>query len=202
MPTSFRDKMNGQNAIALTRKIIIALGVSLLFALFAIMPMLGYSGEADIEVERQLTGFTRISVDFKATFSPFLYPFTWVTGYGTPSGFLQFISPPIYGGYGEIKTPVRLKESDFEDEAWIRIVLSEAPANIPWNFAIVLALELVKERRLYFCLLGGVFGFPLAGIIGAVVGFFAGIVLMLYVLPIADKNSYTTRIKHMLLGEA
>jgi len=186
----------------LLKRIVISLGISLLFALFAIIPRLGYFGEADVTViERHWTGFWRLDVKFNATVSPFLYPFSWLSGYGSPSGAFRTVSVPTYIGGGEFSYPAWRTPADLEDEVMTKVIISEVPINILFNFGVILAVELTKLRRLYFCILGGIVGFPIGGPIGAVVGFFVGTLLLIYVIPTIMKSPYGAKIRSFFLGE-
>lgn len=190
-----------EKAKSLVMKIAIAFGISLLFALLAIIPPLGYSGKAQVKVlERHWTGYWLFDANFSATFNPFVYPLSWLSGYGNPSGAFLFISAPTYVG-GEFKYPAWRSPADLEDEVMIKITLKEIPLNILFNFGVFLVVELTRLRVLYFCILGGVLGFPIGGSIGAVTGFFVGALLGVYVIPRIIKSAYRTRIKDPLLTE-
>lgn len=141
-----------------------------------------------------------LDASFNATFSPFLYPFSWMSGYGSPSGAFRTVSVPTYVG-GEFKRPAWRKPAELEDEVMIKVVVSEVPINILLNFVVLLAVELTKMRSFYFCLVGGILGFPLGGLIGAVVGFIVGLFLILYVMPKVKGRPYATKIQNLLLGK-
>lgn len=186
---------------SLVTKIAIAFGISLLFALLAIIPPLGYTGKAQVKVlERHWTGYWLFDANFSITFNPFVYPLSWLIGYGNPSGAFLFISAPTYVGGGDFTYPVWRSPADLEDEAIIKITLKEIPLNILYNFGVFLVVELTRLRVLYFCILGGVLGFPIGGLIGAVIGLSVGALLGIYVIP-RIVNAYRTRIKDPLLAE-
>jgi len=168
----------------LLKKILIALGFSFLLAFFAIIPQLGYVGEASVEVvERHPTGFLLLDAKFNVTFSPFLYPFSWISGYGSPTGVFRTVSVPTYVGYGEFKYPAWKKPAELEDEIMIKVIVSELPINIVFNFIFLLIVELTQLRVLYYCVIAGIFGFPIAGPLGAIIGFFVGPFLYRYFTP-------------------
>jgi len=77
---------------------------------------------------------------------------------------------------------------DLEEEAIVRAVLNQIYINIPFNFAVVLAIELAKIRDFYLSLISGILGFPLGGPVGAVVGLFAGALMIILVIPKLRKH--------------
>jgi len=181
------------------RKIAIALGIAALFFILSLYPSLGYFGEADTSVRaRDPMGFWLVYAKANMTYNPFLYSLTWLRGEGilTDRSFI-FISYPVYVGGGEGSHPVWRTPQELEEEATIRLVLSQLYLNLIYNFAIVLVIEIGKLRSLYFCLIGGIIGFPIGGIggipfgatLGAVAGFVGGILSIIFVLPRLRNNS-------------
>jgi len=165
------------------------------------MPQLSYFGKAQVKVlERHWTGYWLFDANFSVTFNPFIYPLSWLRGYGNPSGAYLFISEPTYVG-GEFKYPAWRLPADLEDEVMIKVTLQEIPLNILFNFGLFLMVELTRLRVLYFCMLGGVLGFPIGGSIGSVIGFFVGALLGVYVIPRIVKSTYGARVRDPLLAE-
>jgi len=182
------------------KKIVIALGISLFFALLAIFAQLGYFGTAHTEVrERQPSGYWLVDASCNISYNPFLYAFSWSTGRGQFSDDFLMVSAPTYVGGGDIRYPVWRKPADLEEEAILLLVLRETFINIPFNFVAILAIELTKTHDLYFCLLGGIVGFPIGKVVGSIVGFSVGALLILFVLPRLKKNPHVVDLWNWLL---
>jgi len=182
------------------KKIVIASGITLFFALLAIFVQLGYFGTAHTEVrERQPSGYWLVDVSCNISYNPFLYAFSWSTGNGQFSDDFLMVSEPTYVGGGDIRYPVWRTPADLEEEAVLSLVLRETFINIPFNFVAILAIELTKTHDLYFCLFGGIIGFPIGKVVGSIVGFSAGALLMLVVLPRLKKNPHVDDLWNWLL---
>lgn len=179
------------------RKIAIALGIAALLFILSLFPNLGYFGEAKIERQPLALGVWMISARGNITYNPFLYSLSWLRGQGSLSMFkFTYNSFDEFGG-GEFKSPVWRSNQELADEAILKLVLSQIYINLIYNLAIVLVIEIGKLRSLYFCLIGGIIGFPIGGIsgipvgatLGAVAGFVGGILSIIFVLPRLKNNS-------------
>lgn len=169
--------------LSYVKKIVVALGIALLFALLGIFSGLGYLGEADVqEVDRDPSGFWWVHAQCNISYNPFLYSFLWLGGQGYFSGNVVYLSVPTYVG-SEFKFPLWRSSAELEEEVILRLVLNNLLVNIPFNFAILVMIELMKIRDLYLCLFGGIVGFPIGGPIGAVAGFFSGVLVVMLVVP-------------------
>lgn len=173
------------------------MGIALLLFLLSLFPNLGYYGEVETSVgARSPTGFWLVQARANMTYNPFLYSLSWMQGEGVLSDrTFTFVSYPTYVG-GEFKFPLWRTPSELEDEAILRLVLSQMYNNLLYNIAVLLLIEFGKLRSLYFCLLGGIIGFPLGGIwgfpleatIGSFIGFLTGILFILFVFPRLKKE--------------
>lgn len=183
-------------------KIIIVLGITLFLALLAIFAGLGYSGAAHTKViERYPSGYWLVDASCNITYNPFLYGFSWSTGRGWFSDNFTIVSTPTFVGGGETRHPLWRTPADLEEEATISVILREVFINIPWNFVIILAIELTKTRYFYFCLFGGTIGFSAGEVVGSIVGFFVGALLIAFVLPRLRKSPHVIRLRDRLLGK-
>lgn len=190
-----------RQVVTLLRAIVIALGLAALFWLLGLFYGLGYFGGASTSVvSKDPFGFWLVRADCDITFNPFLYSFSWLTGNGYISPSFLYVSVPTYFG-GPVDSPygghyldiVWRNTEDLEEEATLIAVLSQIYVNIPFNFAVVLTIELAKIRDLYFCLIGGILGFPLGGSVGAVVGFFVATLAMIFIIPKLRKGTFGTK---------
>lgn len=165
------------------RKLAVALAIAGLFALLSIFPRIGYLGEADVKViARDPFGFWLVLARCNMSYNPFLYGFSWLAGSGQFSGTFRYVSVPTYAG-GGFPAPVWRNTPELQDEALIRLVLTQLYMNIPYNFIILLVVELTRMRDVYLCLIGGVIGFPFGGPLTALAGFFAGVFLIVFIMP-------------------
>lgn len=186
--------MKWQREIWLLRRIIVAGGFALLMAVVAILPRLGYIGDAlAVPVEKHPTGFWWVDIDCNMSYNPFVYAFSWVSGRGQVSRSFSIISVPTYAG-GEFKQPVWRSDSELAEEGILTLILYEVPINILPNFFILIAIELLRTRELYICLIGGIFGFPFGGPIAAFIGFFSGVLTVFLVLPRLKKSGMFAKI--------
>jgi hypothetical protein len=121
------------------------------------------------------------------TYNPFLFSFFWLTGRGQLSYSFAMRSLPRGANQGMVSFPMA---DEIKEDALIIIALNAIFANAPYNFIIVLAIEFLKVRRFYFCLLGGVIGFPLGGIIGAIISFVTSLFLVVLFVPKLVRSRY------------
>lgn len=168
--------------IIFMRKLMVALGITIFFTLLSIFPSIGYFGEARTSVlAGDRYGFLTVCAYPNITFNPFLYPFTWLTENGRPSNSFLFISKPNYYVTGESAHPIPRTPEDLEEEAILTAVVRQLYINIPFNFFMLLVIGLVEIQDLYLCLWIGALGFPVLGVLGAFLGFFATLLLTIVV---------------------
>jgi hypothetical protein len=186
MPRNWKDK-----ARSYARRFIIASGFTLLLGLLSIFSGLAYSGNARIVASYPNEQLLYIDSEIvsNVTYNPFLFPFYWLTGKGLSSYHFMMRSVPVAATQNGVAWP---RAKDITDDAMLIISLNALFANILYNFVILLAAELLKIRRVYFCLLGGMIGFPLAGPIGSLISFFTAVLLVVLIMPKFKKNKYFT----------
>jgi len=81
--------------------------------------------------------------------------------------------------------------SELADEVVFSIMMVESTKNIVFLFIMVTAIEIIGERKLHFCILGGAVGFYFASYIGAFVGLFLGGFLIFFLAYLLEKRGYT-----------
>jgi len=167
--------------IEILRRALFTIGFTFLFALSAIFPSIGYTGTFEfVSIER----FQQYAiVDFRgnATFNPFLYPASWLFGNGVVSGNYTMVLPPLAYSGREIPSPKWGGKEDTMEKAELAVIGREMKANLPLIFLICLAIEIVGKRILYLSFFSGVLGFAMAEVVGAFVGFAAGIFAVAYI---------------------
>lgn len=157
--------------------------------LLSIFPNLGYFAKARTSVEaKDVLGWWYVIADCNITLNPFLYPFSWLIGSGHFSGSHRFISMPIWTG-GEFPHPALRTPKDLQEEAIMSIVLSQVNINIIYNFIVLLTIKLLKMQDLYFCLIVGIAGFPVGGLMGALLGFLAGLSVIVPIMLRSRKGN-------------
>lgn len=152
------------------KKIVAAVGMVLLFALLSLYRGLGYNGEVQVRMvytNYQLL-YRDIEVNCSIVFNPVLFPFSWlVTGGQSSFRFLMRTAPLGVSEFG-VAWP-SLEET--KEDALLIVVLNELFINIPFMLAIFLVIELMNLRSIYVCFFGGILGFLMIGLLGAIVGF-------------------------------
>jgi len=157
--------------------------------LLSIFPNFGYSAKARTSVEaKDVLGWWYVIADCNITFNPFLYPFSWLIGSGRFSGSHRFVSMPIWTG-GEFPHPAPRTPKDLEGEAIMSLVLSQVNINIIYNFIVLLTIKLLKMQDLYFCLIAGIAGFPIGGLMGALSGFLIGLSVIAFIMLRSRKGN-------------
>ena len=171
----------------------IALLIALLFVLLSIFPTLGYQGEAKINDLYRNWQLLYMEVDISAniTYNPFLFSLSWLTGNGIVSTRFMMRAPPKSAVQGMVSW-ASLQE--VEEDALIMLMLNTVFLNLPYNFIIVLAIELLEKRILYLCLFGGMIGFILGGLVGSLVCFIGGVFVVGIVMPRLRRSKDFTEV--------
>jgi hypothetical protein len=173
------------------KKLGIAVGIALFAALISLFSGLAYTGNAHIEAQYPNNVLLYIDslINANITYNPFLFPFYWLTGRGLSSYQFLMRSMPISASQYGVVWPMK---TDITDDAMLALSVDAALGNIPYNFIILLAVELLKIRRVYFCMLGGILGFPLGGPVGSLIGFFTIVFVVVLIMPRLKKRDYLT----------
>jgi hypothetical protein len=183
------------------KRLVVALGIMMLFAILATIPGLGYFGGARTRVVQFGDwGLWTVDAHCDICFNPFLYPFSWVRGSGHYSGNFTFYSIPTFAGGGESWFPVWRMPKDLEDEAVLIKITSEIPMNMPYVLIILIGVSMLIGWNSYLYFIGGLVGFMLGAIWGAVIGFVAGALVIVYVIPRIRKNENISRAWENLLS--
>jgi len=158
-----------QRITRLLYEIVIAISVTLFFALMAFIQGVGYSGTVEIKQLRPnwSQGYILVDARCDVTYHPFLYPMTWALRQGHFLNDTKTIYPMERTG-GWVR-------SDIQNYILTSLILPEMERNLPILFIIVVAIELTKIRKLYVSFLTGIMGFAFAGLYGAIIGFAVGI---------------------------
>ena len=181
------------------KRLAIALGLTMLFALFSIFPGLGYFGKANAVVQSQETGgIWIVDVNCNILYNPFLYPFAWLSGGGHLVANFTMVSVPTYskmGGEGEYYYyPVWRMPAELADDAIVLTTMDALVASFPYVFLILLVVGLVAGLDSYLYFIGGILGFAVGGVLGTIVGFFAGALIIIFILPRLKKNMYISKL--------
>ena len=173
--------------IVYLKKSLVPLGITLLFALFSLYPRLAYNGEAQINnVYRnfQLL-YQDVDITCNVTFNPFLFPLSWLTGRGQVSQrFLMRTVPKAVTQF----TIVWPSPEEIKDDALLIVTLNSLFINIPYNFVIFLAIEIIKLRIIYFFFFAGIIGFLVGSLTGALVGSLIGLIIIFLLKEVLNKK--------------
>jgi len=170
---SLAMKIERQAWISFARKLITTICVVTIFTLLSIFPNFSFVGEASIRIEdAEASGFLWVRAFTNITYNPFLYTFSWLSGNGISSGSFLFLSKPPYHIYG-----VR----NLEDEAIHHAILDQLHISIIFNLVLLLILGLLEVQDIYICMIIGAIGFPLGGLLGALAGFIATLIIVSYI---------------------
>jgi len=172
-------------AIAIAKRVFYIILITGFFWLLASFPGIGYSGWAQIEHVESHSGEGYIIVDsyIDVTFNPVFYPLSWFFGKGHIVGPAKTISIMEHASHWIL--------SELADEVVFSIMMVESTKNIVFLFIMVTAIEIIGERKLHFCILGGAVGFYFASYIGAFVGLFLGGFLIFFLAYLLEKRGYT-----------
>lgn len=168
------------------RKIFTALGIAFLFALLSLYPGLGFKGEARImsfSVNPQLL-YRDVDIACNVTYNPLLFIFSWLMGQGQTSYVFTMRQAPKGANQFSITWPTW---EETKEEALLIVTLNELFSNLPYNFLVLLLIEIVKIRSFYLSFIGGILGFPIAGWTGSIFGFSVGLILG-FILNLKFKN--------------
>lgn len=172
-----------KQVILILRKLLIALGVALLFSFLGLFSGLGYYGEASTRtLDKDRMGFWLVEANCNISFNPFLYPFSWLSGKGYFSESFQFLSVPTYVGF-DVKYPAWRSTEELNEEAILRVIMNSVVVNIPSNFFMLLAIGIMEQQLLYLCVFGGIIGFLIGQVLGSVLGLIAVIFIAYYLMP-------------------
>lgn len=144
--------------------------MALLFSLFSLYPRLGYNGEATVRIVKtsyQLL-YRDVEVKCNITYNPLLFPFSWLINRGQSSYHFVMRTAPM--GVGEFGITWSSLE-EVKEDALLVVTLNELFINIPFLLFAFLAIELMNLRSLYLGFFGGIIGFSIAGLLGAIIGF-------------------------------
>jgi hypothetical protein len=185
------------------KRLAIAVGLTALFALFAIFPGLGYFGKASVNIKSQESfGFWVVDANCNILYNPFLYPLAWLTGRGHLVTNFTMVSVPTYSrGTGEGFTPVWRTPAELADDAVVLRITDELFTNVPYVFIILLVVGLAVGWDSYLYFIGGILGFAVGGVLGTVVGFFAGALVIIFILPKLKKNMNVSKLWSGILNK-
>jgi hypothetical protein len=172
------------------KRLVIALGLTALFTLIAIFPGLGYFGKASVEIKSEENfGFWVVDANCNILYNPFVYPFAWLSGRGHLVSNFTMVSIPTYARMGEGGYyPVWRTPAELADDAVVLRITDELYMNIPYVFLILLAVGLVAGWDSYVYFIGGIAGFAVGGVLGTIVGFFGGALVIIFILPRLKKS--------------
>ncbi|MEM2352466.1 MAG: hypothetical protein QXT26_08680 [Thermoproteota archaeon] len=188
-----------------------AIGVILIIIFVEILsalPSLGYSIEIEnyTELGRETVGRIIISAKYNAAFNPFLYGLTWVYGKGYIEGYFNFTTTPqwylVQGPTGDVflryrnPTPTEIRE-----QATSNLAMEQFNINALFNIAMLILVGLMRMHDVYLCIMGGILGFAVAGILGAFIFFIAILIIAIYVKLRMWKEGILTKIVRFLLEE-
>jgi hypothetical protein len=184
------------------KRLAIALGLTMLFALLAIFPDLGYFSKASANVKSQESfGFWIVDVNCNILYNPFLYPFAWLRGRGHLVTSFTMVSVPTYARSEDYYYPLWRMPSELADDAVVLRTTDELFASVPYVFLILLIVGLVGGLGSYLYFIGGILGFAVGGVLGTIVGFLAGALIMIFILPRLKKSMYISKLWRSFLNK-
>jgi len=178
-------------ALEVLEKVGMAFIFTLLFGCLSLLPYLGNKVDVQVnfplEKHRIYVGqsenvFAVVRYNANASFNPLLYPLSWFIGRGSLSGNFSMIYLPYWVGGSSVNpgdrppSPQWGKPDEIEGEAAMKIVIEELLNNVPILPAVFFVFELLERRRLYWWFFGGIMGFDVAALTGAIVGFSIAII--------------------------
>jgi hypothetical protein len=181
-----KRRMRQSRWIRIATKLGIAVALTFFLAFLGLFNVLGYNvkhiEETDFQPHYDL-GYATSTVECGIDFDPVLFPYYWLVGKGQLDGNFSMVyiaeafGPGEYGGARFGGRP-----QDRFDFYVVRLVTWGFVANLVLLFHAAVIVEVLGKRSLYFFVLGSIAGFAAAGIIGAIVGLFAGAFAVYYVL--------------------
>jgi len=77
---------------------------------------------------------------------------------------------------------------EIKDDALLIVTLNSLFINIPYNFVIFLAIEIIKLRIIYFFFFAGIIGFLVGSLTGALVGSLIGLIIIFLLKEVLNKK--------------
>lgn len=170
--------------LPLVRKLLVTIGVVVIFTILSIFPNFSYFGEAQfVGIEgSDVFGFLWVHTSLNISYNPFLYTFSWLTGNGYYSGDFFFISKPTYYSTGgDAPAIVHRKPEDLEAEAIDHAVFRQLSINILYNFILLFILRLLNWQDFYLSMIVGAVSFSLGGLVGALAFFLPALAIVAYI---------------------
>jgi hypothetical protein len=138
-------------------------------------------------------GYADASFKINLTYNPVLYPAYWLIGRGSINGTYSILASPLSYSPGESVRPNwGLSRQDRADQYLINMLVWGMPLNLLALFSVAIAIEIVRERGLYFVLFGGLLGFNIQEMQGVIVGGVAGALVALTLLKLRPNNPIVT----------
>lgn len=139
-------------------------------------------------------GYADARIVFSATYDPLLYPFYWFTRNGYINGTFSLTYVPEAYSPGEFGGPIwGLKPSDRYENYTLQMITWGFWANLIILLFVTVMIEVGSARTLYLTLFSGILGFYVAELLGMIIGFAAGLILVLYIMFRLPKNNVLAR---------
>jgi len=188
------------------------LGIMLLIVFFeflAVMPEIGYKAKIEsFTVQgREQSGNMVIVAACDVAYNPFLYGFSWLGGCGWVTGEHKFAVSNVWFFISDRHTgDVYLRwrhrtPEEIRQEVVSQLSMSQFNINVLFNIVILLVIELLKLRDAHLCIFGSVASFIIGGPVGALIGFVAMAIIVLYVRLKVWKEGLFAKIWRFFLEE-
>ena len=122
-------------------------------------------------------------------YNPVLYPVYWLMGSGRRNGTFAILYFPEGYTAGEHAMPIfGLSEKDRRDAYLMNMLAWGIGLNFFALFSIAVAIEITKQRGLYFAVFGAMLGFVAFEMMGVIAGAIIGSMLALLLLKLWPEN--------------